>query len=354
MFSHGGDILGAILETGADKNEIIDFSSNINPFGMPQSVKKALIENINEAEGYPDPFCRKLKEEISKYERVGSENIICGNGAAELIYSFMYGLSPKKVLIPVPSFFEYEKAAKASGSEIEYYFCRESDGFNLTDGFLREISDDIDLIILCSPSNPVGNIIPRKLIIDILRICLDRNIILLLDECFIDFADSREENTLVPYISEYKNLIILKSFTKLYSAAGVRLGYAMCGNEDILNSAENARQPWSVGTLAQEAGIAAVRDRDYRNFVISKNRAERERFKNKIEKTGVTVFGSDANFIFFKADGVSDLRERMLKYDILIRSCGNYTGLGDEYYRAAVRKSEENDRFLEALREVLK
>ena len=355
-YIHGGDKYAFSRQASAQCT-LIDFSANTNPLGMPKKVKEAAINAIENSEYYPDPFCRKLTETIAKAEskksgiKITEDNIICGNGAADLIFRSIYALNLKKILVAAPTFSEYENAAKEKNIEIEYYYLKEENEFNFTEEILDHITEDIDGIFLCNPNNPVGNLIDKKLLHKILNKAKNINAFLLLDECFLELTGKEKENSMISKLKDFDNLIIFKAFTKTYAMAGLRLGYILTGNLDVSDKIFNIGQPWSVSTPAQAAGIEAVSENAFLEKSVKYIKKQREILVDALEKEGFKVYNGMANFIFFK--GSKDLVKTMEKKGILLRDCSNYKGLSEGYMRIAVRREEENREFIEKLKEVL-
>ena len=341
---HGGDIYTSNIK--------LDFSANTTPLGTPQAVKNAIIRAAENIYAYPDPYCRKLKGAIAQYETVKSEYIICSNGAAELIFSFALAVKPKTALIISPTFCEYENALNMVGSQISYYNLKEEDNFILTNDILNYINGNYDVIFICNPNNPTGNLYGKNLISDISKKCKKTNTILFLDECFIDLTDNHRENSMTDIIPNNDCLFILKAFTKNFGMAGVRLGYGISSNNSLLNNISQTSQAWNVSTIAQEAGCAAVLCTDYLNKVRNLIKTERVFLKKELENLGITVFDGNANFLLFKSD--TDLFNKLMKKEILIRGCCNFRGLNANFYRCAIKTHEENIALLGAIQGSIK
>lgn len=342
-YSHGGDIYS--LGT----SEILDFSANINPFGINKEVKAAMIKSVNNCDIYPDPFCRELRDAISRLEDIPAEYIFCSNGAADIIYRLVIGLKPNKALLAVPSFTEYEEALKTVDCEIKYFYMNEDEGFQLNRNFLTQLTQDVDIIFLCNPNNPTGHIIDKSLLEEIIVICEQKDIFVVIDECFIDFIEDSKMYSVKDAVNSYNNIILLKAFTKLHALAGVRLGYCFTSSTNIMNKLYSSGQPWAVSYIAQQAGIAATLEDEYVKNSLEIINVERERLKSVLNKLGYKVYNSKANFIFFKSNAGVDLKEILLKDKILIRSCENYKGLSKGYYRIAVKSPLENDVLINTL-----
>mgnify|MGYP004475292461 FL=1 len=336
---HGGDVY--------KYRNCLDFSANLNPLGTPESVKKAICDSLDHIAEYPQVGSELLREKIAEYEGVKTEEVICGNGAAEVIFTLCRAVNPKKALIPAPTFAEYGQALASTGCELEYYMLTENEGFMLGEAYLDILHKGLDMAFLCNPNNPTGMLIPHRLLKKILEKSRKLGILLVVDECFLDFVKEPQEYSLKRSLSGFDNLFILKAFTKRYAMAGVRLGYGLCSNRVLLDKMERNVQPWNVSTMAQEAGIQARSETEY----VEKGRQlvfrESQWLKEEMTRIGYKVFPSEANYIFFK--GPEELFDFCLRKRIVIRDCSNYPGLTKGYYRIAVKKHEENVKLIEVL-----
>ncbi|MBP1550485.1 MAG: aminotransferase class I/II-fold pyridoxal phosphate-dependent enzyme [Oscillospiraceae bacterium] len=335
---HGGDIYSRQIE--------YDFSANLNPLGMPESVKAALKNSVSEWESYPDPLCRKLSCALSEYEDFPDENIVCGNGAADLIYRLVSAVKPRKAVITAPAFSEYEKALKENGSQTIKYFLSEENSFIVDDGILNILDSSFDMIFLCNPNNPTGQLVTKDILKAVAEKCLENNIILVCDECFLPFVNDGKNKSVREFMNE--KVIILNAFTKIYAMAGLRLGYALFGSCELAEKVQKTGQYWSVSTPAQLVGIAALQEKDYIEKTIQFIKNEREFLITKLQEFGFKVYNSEANFILFRCDVPLD--KMLLKEKIAIRNCSNYDGLSDGYFRIAVRNHEENCMLISAVR----
>lgn len=344
---HGGDI----YTKRNTKEKIIDFSANINPLGLPSSVKKAIIDNIDNYESYPDPLCRELREKLSNNIKINKNNIICGNGAADLIFKITIGLKPKKALLIAPTFAEYEEALNLVDSEIQYYTLNEQNNFMIDEDILDFILPELDIMFICNPNNPTGIAIKKEEVIKIAEVCKRNNITLVVDECFTDFLIDEHNYSICEYLNKYDNVIILKAFTKIYAMAGIRLGYMLCSNEHILNKVSNIGQPWSVSTVASKCGVAALDEEDYVNKTKLYIKENREYLIKELINLGYKVFPSQVNYILFKSED-STIKEKLEHYGILIRSCSNYKILDEKYFRIAVKSKEYNEYLIKCLKNI--
>lgn len=338
---HGGDIYTRQIE--------YDFSANLNPLGMPESVKAALKNSVSEWESYPDPLCRKLSCALSEYEDFPAENIVCGNGAADLIYRLVSAVKPKKAVVTAPAFSEYEKALRENGSQIIKHYLLDENGFIVDDGILNNLDSSIDMIFLCNPNNPTGQLVPENLLKRVAEKCLENDILFVCDECFLPFVSDSKSKSTRQFIN--KNVVILNAFTKIYAMAGLRLGCALFGSSGLAEKVQKTGQYWSVSAPAQLAGIAALQEKDYIEKTVQLIKNEREFLMAKLQEFWFKVYNSEANFILFRCDVPLD--ELLLKEKIAIRNCSNYDGLSDGYFRIAVRSHEENMIIISAIRRCL-
>lgn len=345
MYKHGGDIYNHV--------NCIDFSANINLLGMPMKVKEAIQRSISSCEHYPDVEMRRLKQSLADRENVGISNIICGNGAAELIFSVVMTIKPKKALIFAPGFYEYEQALKFVGCELVIYRLLESDDFVLKENhqneILQMIDESFDIVFVCNPNNPTGVLTEKTFLEKLALKCLSCKTVLVVDECFLDFIDEKQSYTVTNLIERYNNLFVLKAFTKIFAIPGIRLGYALCSNEELLLKMKEGIQPWNVSVPAQEAGIAACSLPEFEKQTRTVVNEEKRFLIDVLNKAGFKIYGSKANYIFFKAN--KDFEEKMIRNNILVRNCANYRGLNEGFFRIAVRTHEENIQLKAALLE---
>ncbi|NMA25154.1 MAG: aminotransferase class I/II-fold pyridoxal phosphate-dependent enzyme [Clostridiales bacterium] len=346
---HGGDVEGYKLEYGG---EPLDFSANCNPLGIPKSVPPAIYDAAMAADRYPDPLCRRLRTALSEKIGVPAQYILCGSGAADLIFRLALAQKPKKALVTAPTFAEYALALETTGCAVVHHALFEEDGFALTESILSLITPELDMLFICNPNNPTGLTVSPNLLLRILDACEKNGTLLVLDECFNGFLDEPEKHSLKSRLHDYNNMLILDAFTKLYGMAGVRLGYCMTMNGALLDDMRNAGQPWAVSSLAQAAGLAALSEDAYVSEARALVRAEREFLISALNRPGIRVLGGEANYIFFRCD-VPDLTKKLRERGILIRDCSNFAGLTYGYYRIAVRPRGENVKLIEALSAVL-
>lgn len=349
--AHGGNIYKKAKELGIPESMILDFSSNISPLGVPAGIKRAMMDAVDGMVHYPDPDCAALTEAIAGFDGVKPEYILCGNGGADLLFRIALAIKPDNVLLPVPAFVEYEEAFSAVGAEMDYFYLDRD--FKVKENLLSAMTSKHDMLVLCNPNNPTGLLVEKELLIRLVERAKELNTYVLLDECFLDIYPGEQDYTLKGKLEEYPNLMILKSFTKMYAIPGVRLGYLMCGNEDLLGKIRRSGQAWSVSHFAQAAGIAALAETGYRKQTIETIQQENRFMKEKLAALPIELYEGVVNYFFFRAPGMDDLDKRMEKHGIMIRNCSNYVNLGTDYFRVAVKLREENIRLLETLQQEL-
>lgn len=347
QLTHGGDWAGYRVEFGRDP---LDFSANVSPLGLPGGVAKAITASLAMADRYPDPLCRALREKLAVAEGVPAEWLLCGNGAADLIFRLVWAAKPRRALVTAPTFAEYAAALDTAGCEVKRFFLEEAEDFAVTDALVDAVDESTDMVFLCQPNNPTGQLASPGLVEKLLRRCEACGAILAVDECFLDFLPDADRWTAKPLL-ESGSLVIFKAFTKLYGMAGVRLGYCLCGDEALLEKMQAAGQPWAVSSLAQAAGIAALKETAYVDEVRALIAQQRPAMTAGLRALGLRVIDGKANYLLFRAP--ADLNERLRPLGTQVRSCANYPGLGPEWYRTAVRTAPENARLLETMREVL-
>lgn len=341
---HGGDVYSCDYK--------IDYSSNINPLGTPGGVIQAIYESTEQIDHYPDVECGKLRQAVAEHEYLEEHQIICGNGAAELIFTYVSALRPKKALLTAPGFAEYETALRAVDCEILYYPLEESEGFCVRHNYLEYLSEELDLLILCNPNNPTGIVIPQTLLVRIAGKCEEYGIHMMVDECFNKFLAAPDSYSMRTFLERFPHLFVLNAFTKTYAMPGVRLGYGMTDNEDVIRQMRQVMQPWSVSVPAQYAGIAALQEETYVQNARWLVKEERKYLMRALRHLEMESFDSAANYIFFK--GPEDLAEQCQRYGILIRDCSNYRGLGKGYFRIAVRTREENEQLVRVFQDIVR
>ena len=365
MDFHGGNIYKIFREKNI--KEILDYSSNINPYGVPESLKQKIAENIGILERYPDPDYVELREKLAELNKVDISNITVGNGATESIFLFMKVLKPENVLIVSPTFGEYERAVRAWDSsenreiEIEYFELEEKDEFNI--GKLKkELKKKYDLAIICNPNNPTGKFLKIAETEEILRECNKYDTKLFIDEAFIEFLEDGLKESVVNSRENKKNLFVTRAFTKFFAIPGLRLGYGIYFDKSLEKKITEKKEPWSVNNVAEMAGITVLDDTEYIERTLNWITEEKKYMYEKLDEiSGIKPYKTEVNFICVKIKdeliskglNVKKLREKMMEEGILIRDASNFKFLDERFFRLAIKDRRSNDRVIEALKKNL-
>ncbi len=340
-YEHGGDIY-------AGREDYLDFSVNTNPLGMPDSVREAISRGTAEDLRYPDPYCRRLRAALSDRCGVPAEQILCGNGASDLILRLCACLQPRTVLEPEPTFSEYARCAALWGAEIRTVSLDPEEGFALDGGFLDAVTPETDMVFLCNPNNPTGRLCDPALLEEIAEKCEAGGTWLVLDECFIEFTGAR---SMLPVLDRYPHMLILRAFTKIYAMAGLRLGYLLNADPQLLERIAAFGAEWSVSTVAQRAGLAALEESGWIEKTRRFTAEERGRLTERMKDFGMSVVPGEANYLLVRSP--RPVLEPLLERRIMVRDCRSFPGLDGHWFRAGLKMRSKNDILISALKEVL-
>lgn len=331
-------------------SKFIDFSSNVNPLGFPSSITK-IINNRSLFSVYPDPNSSKLRDDLQKYTGIRKNQIIVGNGATEIIYNFckVFLHNDTNVLIPVPTFGEYEAASRLSGSKITFF---KTMNLNKDISEFQDLITKTNCVFVCNPNNPTGILTSKNNLLKILESAYTKSVFIFLDECFIELVPDSNES-LIQYVKEFDNLFILRSLTKSFGLAGLRIGYGL-GNKKMIDVLHRTKIPWNVNGIAQIAASKALSNISHLNKTRKLVKNELKFLKDSISKiNGFICYDSSTNFILIKSKMNSKkIREKLIEKKILIRDCSNFRGLGNKFIRVAVRTHKENVKLVRALEEI--
>ena len=385
MDFHGGNIYKIFREKNI--KEILDYSSNINPYGIPESLKKRITENLEILERYPDPDYIELRQKLAHLNKVDMSNIILGNGATEIIFLFMKVINPQKVLIVSPTFREYERAIKATERvenssilgdsnkkedddnsyekqkiEIEYFELKENDDFKLNINNLKnELEKKYDLLIMCNPNNPTGKFLKLDETEEILKECNKYNTKLFIDEAFIDFLKDGIKESIINTKEDKQNLFVTRAFTKFFAMPGLRLGYGIYFDKKLEKRISEKKEPWSVNNIAEMAGLTVLDDTKYIEETLKWIAEEKTYVYEKLnEINGIKPYKTEVNFITVKIEdnfilkglNVKILRGKMIEKGILIRDASNFKFLDERFFRLAIKNRKNNDRVIETLKKI--
>lgn len=349
-FNHGG--YGRQL---AGQRQILDFSANINPLGMPNKLIANLKKSISDLIYYPDVTYRALRENLGEYYQYDPQKIWVGNGSVELIFNVIETIEAKNALLLAPSFAEYERAFLKNGSQIDRYHLAESNDFKLEiNDFISYLKDhqSIDCICLANPNNPTGDLLNKYQLRQLANYCNHHGIWLIIDEAFIDFLDDQRNFSFVQELQDDDSVVIIKSLTKFYAIPGLRLGMALFPNHQFVNTLMENCEPWSVNAFAAGITTDVLADPDFSQATFTWLAAEKAYLeKNLASLKPIKMYPSAVNYYLLSCPEIN-LYDELLQRDILIRNCDNYHGLTTGYYRIAVKSHSENVRLIEALEKV--
>lgn len=353
--SHGGNIW---QYPESSRRAIVDFSINTNPLGMARKIKNSIIRNVNKISYYPDPESKYLKHSLAKLHRLSSHNFLIGNGSIELIHLIPRALKAKVVLIPTPTFSEYEFSAKANNAKCLYVKSSEKNNFKIETSRLIEHIPKADLVFLCNPNNPTGFALERQEILSLLKACKKCNVTLVIDEAFMDFLAPKNKIAMHAEAAKTKHLLVLRSLTKFFVLPGIRIGY-LVGHKDTIDKLLRHTYPWNVNTMAQVVAEEVIADKQYMaraQNIILKERIYLYENLNKIR--GIRAYPSDVNFLLCKLSpssikNAAQLSKKLISQGVLVRNCDNFRGLSDRFFRIAVKGREANIKLISALRTVL-
>lgn len=353
-FDHGGTVFAIARSLGVAPEEILDFSASINPLGPVPGVRETVAAAFDRLVHYPDSEATELRTALARRHGLSPENVCVANGSTELIYLAPRLAGEGRGLIVAPPFSEYAKSLARAGREADYLDLSPADGFTLSLSTLDEriAAGRYPLLFLGNPGNPTGTLIPRAGMAAIIDLCHRHGTLLVLDEAFIDFC---EEESATALVVEREGVVVLRSMTKFFAIPGLRLGYAV-GHRSTIARIAALRDPWSVNTLAQAAGVASLADPDYPRRTRDLVTTERGRLAVGLAALpGLTVYPSAANYLLAASDGPSarELAARLLAGRVLIRDCSSFRGLDHRFFRVAVRGRDENDRLLTLLTSAL-
>lgn len=354
---HGSDLEQIEQVYGIKKEEIISFSANVNPLGISPNLRKTLSERLDAITSYPDREYASLRRCIADYVHSDPENIIVGNGSTELISLFIQIEHPKKALILGPTYSEYEREIFLGGGATHYYPLKEKDDFclNLAD-FMEHLNESIDLLVICNPNNPTSSSITRAQMRQILDTCKQYDIFVMADETYVEFAENMEEITSIPLTHYYNNIIILRGTAKFFAAPGLRLGYAVTGNRDLIKSINTRKNPWTINSLAVIAGELMFSDETYMKQTKELISQERARIYRLMKASpDFKPYPPSANFLLVKIlkEGITsqDLFDRAIRKGLMIRDCSTFPFLDQKFIRFCFMKPEDNDKLIKCLME---
>lgn len=355
--THGGNLHKAARKYGMPVKDITDFSASINPLGPSRKLLSTISQNLDLISIYPDPDCTDLKAKLAEYLEVKEDRLLLGNGAAELIYLLIRVLKCRKVLIPVPTFCEYALSVLYQGGDVLELPMTKENGFRLPSEGIINLLPEVDLLFLCNPNNPTGRLTNRKTIMTILEKAFLHDVMVIIDEAFMDFVPRRELFSMIKIAGQQQNLAVLYSMTKFFGIPGLRLG-AIAGPEKLISRMTTAKDPWNVNVLAQVAGVAGLMDYEHMQDTCRLINCEKKFLYEQLSALpGVHPLPSAANFFLVDITNSGftsfELTELLGRQGVLVRECSDFNGLAGRYLRLAVKSRPENEKLLMALKKVL-
>ena len=354
---HGSDLEKIEKIYGIKKEDIISFSANVNPLGISPLLREKIASQIDCITTYPDRDYVELRNNIAEYCKTEMENIVVGNGSTELISLFTQILKPKKAMILGPTYSEYEREISLVGGKTIYYPLKEENNFILDPKhFISKLSEDIDMLIICNPNNPTGTAINNHDMRHILDACKECSIFVMVDETYVEFASDIDSISSVSLVRTYGNIAILRGTSKFFAAPGLRLGYAICSNTDLMQHINQRKDPWTINSIAVVAGNLMFKDADYIQKTKNLIQTERDRLYDLFEKsTRFKPYKPEGNFMLLQIldENITsqDLFDKCIKQGLMIRDCSTFPYLGDKYIRFCFMNTEDNDRLAQLLLE---
>jgi len=355
---HGGDVDRVCREYGFAVEEVLDFSANINPLPLPEGMAEYLADSLAVLTRYPDREYRQLREALARYTGCSPRWIMVGNGATELLYLAAKALKPGKVLIPAPSFADFTRAFAVQGSRVDFFPLREQEGFKLDiRAFCQAMGEGYGAAVLCNPNNPTGQLLDRSELVEVVGEAAKLGIMVILDETFLEFAAIPDRATMLGELGRFRNLLILRAFTKFFGVPGLRLGYCLA-NPELLQELRARQEPWTVNGLAALLGPWLLEQTAYIDATRSWIREERPFFLARLKEiAALKVYDTQANFVLCRLLSsnwnAGSLKGTLERQGIMIRDAGSFY-LDEKYFRLAIRDRESNLRVAEKLEDLLK
>jgi threonine-phosphate decarboxylase len=372
-FEHGGNIYRLAEELKMQERNVMDFSASVNPLGVSKKIKTEMRKHLKYLHNYPDPEAKRLRKRLAQYHGIDLETILCGNGSTEFIYLITKALRPQKVLIPAPTFSEYERAVlinqesevwnqKSETTEqrvhIKYLILKKKDNFKINpDEFITALqtpnpelnTTPCEMAFLCNPNNPTGRLLRGDDVKRIADAAKEFKCYLIVDEAFIDFC---ADDSVIKDVRDNPYLIVLRSMTGFYALSGLRIGYGIFP-QHLIGRLKKYKEPWTINNLAQRAAVVALKDKVYRSETFKLIKGEKKFLEKSFRKIGIEFFDSDVNFYLLKINNANELCQQLKRKGILLRDCSIFRGLDSTYLRVAVKSHKENTILIKELTSIL-
>lgn len=355
---HGGDLDIISRRYGIPKKDILNFSGNVNPLGLPEEVKKAVADNLDAICDYPDVSYLKLRSAIADYTGADAESILAGNGSTELISTYIKTLEPKRSIIISPAYSEYQREIELTGGKdgiILFPLLEEEDFVLDLDRLKKLITDQTDLVVLCNPNNPTGSYVAADSLRELLDTLKAHSAYLMIDETYIEFADEVDKISAMPLTKEYDNLFIIRGTSKFFACPGLRLGYSACSDKKLREKAAQFKDPWSVNSYAELAGCVMFTAKDFAQKTRSLIISERSRIRAELSKwDSIKLYDTQSNFFLFKIlredVTAASVFEKLIRQGLLVRDCSSFPYLDGHYIRFCIQLPEQNDLLIKLLK----
>ena len=352
IHGHGGNLFEIATKIGCRPEDIVDFSSNMNPLGPPSDLVDYLKESLSRIAYLPDPEARPAIAAFSKYYQLSMDEVIAGSGTTQLIYDLPSALRTKRALIVNPTYSDYADACRMNGVRYHSLYLTESSDFNFQLEDLKQVMTDVDTVFICTPNNPTGRIFPKDYLDQLSRqFPLTRFVI---DESYLPFVDSPQGQS---FLSDRPtNVLVLHSLSKIFRIPGLRIGFLIAATETI-EKFRSLQKPWSVNGLAQAAVEYLSANMEMAERFISETRAfinkERTLFVERLHRdSAIKIIPSDTVFMLARLpedQTAFNLKSRLLNHKILIRDCSNFDGLDRRYFRVSLKSTDFNRNLAEKL-----
>ncbi len=335
-YQHGGDIFGIARQHGVSPGEILDLSSNIS-YTLPDFVEETLSKNIDAIRHLPEPYSETLLARLAEHHRMPRSRLLCGAGTTELLQGLGYCYAAQTALIVQPTYSEYEKYAELFGFQIIHQVLEETEDFCFNVERFCQLATEAKIVFLCNPNNPTGQVIDREILAYLLQ--RFRETLFVIDESYMPFVQSEDLYSMVGV--DALNLVVLRSFSKIFAIPGLRIGWLFSSNTDLIEKLKNFISPWSVNILAQKVAEKLV---GFENQTLVRQIHHiKQKFLQQISAlSGFSAFPSETNFVLLKShQHTSDaLFEHFARQQILIRNCDNFVGLDPSYIRISIKEEK--------------
>jgi len=360
----GENIYRLAEELKIQERKVIDFSIPVNPLGVSKKVKAEIRKHLKYLHNYPDPEAKRLRRRLAQHHGVDPDSILCGNGSTELIYLITRAIKPRKVLIPAPTFSEYERACRMSvESRVMSYELKKENNFSIdhdefitaiegiTSSKLRTLNSELkcDMAFICNPNNPTGRLLKREDVKRIADAAREMKCYLVVDEAFIYFSP---DDSVIKDVGDNPHLILLRTMTNFYALSGLRIGYGIFP-QHLIGRLKEYKEPYTVNSLAQRAAVAAIKDKVYRDKTFRLINEEKIFLEKSFKRIKIKFFPSAANFYLLKIDSADKIYDQLKRKCILVRDCSNFRGLDNTYLRVTVKSHKENAILIKELTSIL-